>query len=92
MEPYDPETTQDKVLALINVTNDILSHKSPIMCHKDDLNPNSIKQLGFKLGFKLRSEPFEIYLLPFSKKPILGKNRKNRRSGNNSGVVEDIRS
>ena len=29
------------------------------MCHIYDLNPNSTGQLGFKLGFKLESEPYD---------------------------------
>ena len=29
------------------------------MCNIDDLNPNSTRQLGFKLGFKLGLEPYD---------------------------------
>ena len=58
-EPHVPKITQYQSLALINVTTDVLSDKPLIVCHIYDLNPNSTKQLGFNLGFKLGSEPYD---------------------------------
>ena len=59
MTPKPPNITQYQSLALINVTTDVLSDKPLIVCHIYDLNPNSTKQLGFNLGFKLGSEPYD---------------------------------
>ena len=59
MTPKPPNNTQYQSLARMNVATDVLSVKTLITCHPDDINPNSTGQLGFKLGFKLGSEPYD---------------------------------